>query len=171
VGLRLPIKTLAFQMLLSTSSPKQILQPVLGTLGRSLSLKQLSDGAFFIGGGWPGDSAHNRRDFTTRPESIAGNWQDACAILPAVAEQHVAQSWCGLEAVSQDEIPFIGPAPDLAGLTLALGFSGHGFAIAPAVGRAVASQLTGSATPELDGLDPARIASFPWRQIAYTKPG
>ncbi|HVU67839.1 MAG TPA: FAD-binding oxidoreductase [Ktedonobacteraceae bacterium] len=160
VGLRLPIKTLALQMLLSTPAPAQVLQPVLGTLGRALSLKQLPDGAFFLGGGWPGDPSPDRRSFTTRQESITGNWQDACAVLPAVAQESIAQAWCGLEAASIDDIPFIGPVPELSGLTLALGFSGHGFAISPAVGRAVADQLAGHATPELDGLSPARIATF-----------
>jgi sarcosine oxidase subunit beta len=80
--------------------------------------------------------------------------------LPAVAQQRIARSWCGLEAQSIDDIPFIGPVPGLDGLTLALGFSGHGFAISPAVGRAVADQLAGHPTPELDGLNPARIATF-----------
>lgn len=159
-GLRLPIKTLALQMLLSTPTQGQILQPVLGTYGRRLSLKQLSGGAFFIGGGWPGDPALDRRTFTTRPSSIEGNWQDACAILPAVGQQQIARAWCGLEAASIDEIPFIGPASNLDGLTLALGFSGHGFAISPAVGRAVADQLLGKAPPELEQLSPARITSF-----------
>src|SRR5258707_5033791 len=129
VGLLLPIKTLALQMLLSTPTPALVLQPVLGTLGRALSLKQLPDGAFFIGGGWPGDPSPDRCSFSTRPESIKGNWQDACAVLPTVAAQRIAQTWCGLEAESIDEIPFIGPTPNLTGLTLALGFSGHGFAI------------------------------------------
>ncbi len=158
VGLRLPIKTLVLQMLLSTPASAQLLQPVLGTVGRSLSLKQLANGAFFIGGGWPGDPAPNRRACATRPESIAGNWQDACMIVPAVAQQQIARAWCGLEAASIDDIPLLGPAPNLAGLTLALGFSGHGFALAPAVGRVIADQLAGHRVPELEGLDPVRIA-------------
>jgi sarcosine oxidase subunit beta len=159
-GLRLPIKTLALQMLLSTSAPAQILQPVLGTVGRALSLKQLADGAFFIGGGWPGNPAPDRRSCSTRPESIAGNWQDACAIVPAVARQRIARAWCGLEAASIDDIPLLGPAPGFAGLTLALGFSGHGFALAPAIGRAIADQLAGQPVLELEGLDPRRIEGF-----------
>ena len=165
VGLSLPIKTLALQLLLSTPAPLHVLQPVLGTLGRALSLKQLQNGAVVVGGGWPGDLSPNRRTYTARPASIEGNWQDACAVLPAVAQQELARAWCGLEAESIDEIPFIGPAPDLPGLTLALAFSGHGFAIAPAVGRAVADQLTGHATPELDGLNTARIVGFSQQHI------
>lgn len=82
-----------------------------------------------------------------------------------MGKQRIARAWCGLEALSFDDIPFIGPLPGLAGLTLAVGFSGHGFALAPAVGRAVADQINGQPVPALDGLSPRRIASFPADQV------
>src|SRR5437660_1311345 len=66
VGLSLPIKTLALQMLLSTPAPTHFLEPVLGALGRALSLKQLPNGAFFVGGGWSGDPSPDRLACTTR---------------------------------------------------------------------------------------------------------
>lgn len=157
-SLRLPIRTVALQMLLSTPGQPGVLQPVIGAVSRELSLKQLDDGSFFIGGGWPGDVSPDRRSYTMRPASIEGNWSTACALLPAVAQQRIARSWCGLEAQSIDDIPFIGFAPGLDGLTLALGFSGHGFALAPAVGRAVANLINDQPTIELEGLNPARIA-------------
>lgn len=157
-GLRLPIRTVALQMLLSTPAQPGTLQPVIGAISRKLSLKQLEDGSFFIGGGWPGDASTDRRSYTMRPASIQGNWSTASELLPAVAHQRIAQSWCGLEAQSIDDIPFIGHAPGLDALTLALGFSGHGFALAPAVGRAVANLINGQPTIELNGLNPARIA-------------
>jgi sarcosine oxidase subunit beta len=160
IGLRLPIRTLALQMLLSTPAPAVTLRPVLSAVGRQLSLKQLDDGAYFLGGGWPGDATAGRRGCRTREASIEGNWAAACGLLPAVGEQRIARAWCGLEAQSIDDIPFIGPAPGIEGLTLALGFSGHGFALSPAVGRAVADQINGHCTIELDGLSPARITGF-----------
>jgi sarcosine oxidase, subunit beta len=156
-GLRLPIHTVALQMLLSTPAQPGTLLPVISSLSRKLSLKQLDDGSFFIGGGWPGDVCPDRRSYTTRPASIAGNWSTACELLPAVAQQSIARSWCGLEAQSIDDIPFIGPAPGLDGLTLAIGFSGHGFALSPAIGRAVANLISSQPTIELEGLNPARI--------------
>lgn len=157
VGLRLPIETRAPQMILSTPAPVGLLTPVLGSVGRALSLKQLNDGSFLIGGGWPGDPTPDRRGFTLRSSSVEGSWATACAVLPAVGQQQVAAAWCGLEAECVDHIPLIGPVPEVEGLTLALGFSGHGFAIAPAVGRAVADRLAGKATPTLDGLSPHRL--------------
>jgi len=47
----------------------------------------------------------------------------------------------------------------MGGLVVAAGFSGHGFAIAPAIGRALADQLVGKPVPELDGLRPDRPVS------------
>ncbi|MGH2496888.1 MAG: NAD(P)/FAD-dependent oxidoreductase [Ktedonobacteraceae bacterium] len=164
-GLRLPVRTVALQMLLSTPAQPNLLQPVIGAVNRKLSLKQLVDGSFFIGGGWPGNVSPDRRSYTMRPASIQGNWSTACELLPALAQQRIARSWCGLEAQSIDDIPFIGSAPGLDGLTLALGFSGHGFALAPAVGRAVADLINGQTTIELDGLNPARIARFNSEQV------
>ena len=160
IGLRLPIKMAALQMVLSTPASRQVLQPVLSAAGRALSLKQVNDGAFLIGGGWPGDPTADRRSYTLREDSVKGNWETACELLPAVGEQRIARAWCGLEALSIDDLPFIGPIAGLGGLTVAVGFSGHGFALAPAVGRAVSEQLLGRAVPELDGLRAGRIESF-----------
>jgi sarcosine oxidase subunit beta len=87
------------------------------------------------------------------------NDHTACELLPIVGGQRIKRAWCGLEALSFDDIPFIGSIPGLDGLTIATGFSGHGFAIAPAVGRSVADQIDGQPTPELDDLSPSRIAS------------
>jgi sarcosine oxidase subunit beta len=165
VGLRFPVRMRALQMLRSTPAAEGLLAPVLGVMGRQLSLKQLPDGAFLLGGGWPGDVTPGRRGYAMHHESMSGNWAEAVAVLPAVGEQSIARAWCGLEAMSVDDIPFIGPAPAVDGLTLAAGFSGHGFAIAPAVGRTVADQLAGKPAPELDGLSPARIANIPATKI------
>jgi sarcosine oxidase subunit beta len=113
-----------------------------------------------LGGGWPGVAAEDRLSYTMLDASIEGGWAAGVGIVPAVGEQRIIKKWCGLEAESFDHVPFIGPAPGLDGLTVAVGFSGHGFAIAPAVGRCVADQLAGRAVPELAGLDPRRIAGF-----------
>jgi len=164
-GLRLPIRTRALQMILSTPAQPGMLRPVLSALHRSLSLKQLPGGSFLLGGGWLGDPTPDRGSYTLRPASVEGNWTTACQLLPALGQQHIAHAWCGLEAQSIDDIPFIGSVPGLDGLTIAAGFSGHGFAIAPAVGRAVADQVSGKPTPELDALSPARIVNFAAGQV------
>ena len=47
VGIHLPVRMRALQVLLSTPAPPGLLQPVVGAVGRVLSLKQLLDGTFF----------------------------------------------------------------------------------------------------------------------------
>ncbi|MDQ6674323.1 MAG: FAD-binding oxidoreductase [Chloroflexota bacterium] len=159
-GIGLPMRTRAPQMLLSSAAPPGTLRPVIGTTGRRLSLKQLRDGEFMLGGGWPGITSGDRRSYTMLDSSVEGGWAAALAILPAVGEQRIIRKWCGLEAETFDQIPLIGPWPGVDGLIIATGFSGHGFAISPAVGRCIADQLAGRPTPELAGLDPSRVASF-----------
>lgn len=157
IGLHLPIRTLALQMVLSTPAQPGILQPVLSALGRALSLKQLPNGSFLLGGGWLGDATPDRQSYTMRPESIEGNWQTACELLPVVGQQRIERSWCGLEAESVDEIPFIGPVEGWEGLMVTAGFSGHGFAISVGVGRVVGDMVGGKRVGEVEGLSPKRI--------------
>jgi sarcosine oxidase subunit beta len=159
-GLSLPIRTRVPQILISSPAAPGTLSPVLGSAGRRLSLKQLPTGEFMLGGGWPGVASEDRRSYTMLDESIAGGWAAGIGIVPAVGAQTILRKWCGLEAETFDHIPLIGPIAGLPGLTVAVGFSGHGFAIAPAVGRCVADQLAGWAVSELAGLDPSRVASF-----------
>ncbi len=161
VGLRFPIRVEALQMIRSSPAPARSLIPMLSAIRRKLSLKQSHDGTFLLGGGWPGDIIEDGRGYRLRPESIEGNWNEACALLPAVATQRREHAWCGLEAMSADNIPFVGPAGEMRGLVVATGFSGHGFAIAPAIGRALADQIAGKPVPELDGLSPDRIVAEP----------
>jgi sarcosine oxidase subunit beta len=61
VGLQLPIRTRALQMILSTPAQRNELQPVISAVRRVLSLKQLVNGAFLLGGGWPGNPTPDRR--------------------------------------------------------------------------------------------------------------
>jgi len=159
VGLSFAIHVEALQMIRSSPAPSGSLVPVVSAIRRALSLKQSHDGTFLLGGGWPGDVTEDGSRYRLRPANLEGNWNEACAILPAVATQRVQDAWCGLEAMSADNIPFVGALRAMRGLIVATGFSGHGFAIAPAIGRALADQLAGKPVPELDGLRPDRTLS------------
>jgi sarcosine oxidase, subunit beta len=165
VGFQLPLRICALQVLLSTPAPPGVLQPVLSAVGRTLSLKQLPDGAFLLGGGWLGDPTPDHRSYTLREASQQGNWATACELFPLVRQQRLVRTWCGLQAQSLDDIPFIGSVFGLEGLTLAFG-SWYGFAVAPAVGRCVADHLAGLPTPELNQLTPNRIAHFDPAHVA-----
>ena len=140
VGIQLPLRMRVLQALLSTPAQSGVLQPVLSAVGRALSVKQLSDGALLLGGGWLGDPTPNGLSYTLREESQRGNWATACELFPLVRGLRRVDAWGGLQAHSPDDLPFIGSFSGLDGLTLALG-SWYGFALAPASGSSVANHL------------------------------
>ncbi|QLF93410.1 FAD-binding oxidoreductase [Pseudomonas sp. ABC1] len=65
------------------------------------------------------------------------------AAWPAFAQAEIEEAWAGVIDVTPDSNPVIGPVAQLPGLTLATGFSGHGFGTAPAAGQLAADLVTG----------------------------
>ena len=66
------------------------------------------------------------------------------AAWPAFKHAVVAQSWGGMVDITPDSLPVIGPIARIPGLTVATGFSGHGFGTSPAAGQLAADLMTGS---------------------------
>jgi glycine/D-amino acid oxidase-like deaminating enzyme len=102
-------------------------------------------GPFSVGVAYPAQSAHPIRP---REAKVAGDAEPRlrralAAALPAVAAAEVVNTIAGVYDVSPDWHPMLGPWPGLDGLYLAVGFSGHGLKLAPAVGEAVADELAG----------------------------
>ena len=67
-------------------------------------------------------------------------------LLPILREVPVRRVMGGIYDNTPDRRPLLGPVPGIDGLFLAVGFSGHGFMIAPAVGELIASSVVGRAT-------------------------
>jgi glycine/D-amino acid oxidase-like deaminating enzyme len=77
-------------------------------------------------------------------------WAELADIVPAFDTVKLLRGWTGLYSVNTlDKNAILGEWPDLTGLWLANGFSGHGFQQAPAVGRYLA-ELILSRPPSLD---------------------
>lgn len=165
IGIQLPLRVRALQVLLSTPAAPQMLLPVLSTVKGTLSLKQQPGGAFLLGGGWLADPTLDGRSYTLRQESQQGSWDLAREVFPPLGKLQPARAWAGLQVYTLDDLPFIGSFSGFSGLELALG-SWYGFALAPAIGSAVANHLAGLPTPELDLLTPDRIAHYAPAQIA-----
>ena len=150
LGVNLPLHTRPLQMLLTRPAPGS-LPPVLGCFERKISFKQLTGGAFLIGGGWPGCVVdHEANRWQVLEDSVRGSLEVAGEVYPPVAACALDRSWIGLEAFLPDELPAIGPVPGLGGLLVATGFSGHGFALSPMVGDVLARLALGrEALPSL----------------------
>ena len=158
-GFKLPVTTRALQMLLTEPAPGA-LAPVLSAFDRKLSFKQLAGGAYLIGGGWPAaipDETDNRWEIIDA--SVQSSLAVAREVYPPVADAKLARGWAGLEAFTPDDLPVLGPIPGLEGVLVAAGFSGHGFALAPAVGEVLARLALGRDAREdlWRGLQPSRF--------------
>jgi sarcosine oxidase subunit beta len=66
--------------------------------------------------------------------------------FPSFETAGLASSWTGVYDVTPDWNPVLGRLPDMAGLVVGYGFSGHGFKLSPGVGRVLAQEALGLPT-------------------------
>ena len=157
LGEHAPVEAQAL-MLMITARVKRFVKPVVGAQGRTLSLKQFDNGTVLIGGGHRGraepDCNRTHLDF----RSLAASAVTAAALFPSLRGVQIVRCWAGIEGEMPDGIPVIG-ASAAAGAYHAFGFSGHGFALAPIVGRIIADLITsGDANMPIEAFD---IGRFP----------
>lgn len=88
-------------------------------------------------------------DPVPQKELVAEAIRSLVADFPALRGVAVASAWAGLIDTSPDLVPVVCHAETVRGLTIATGFSGHGFALGPGAGR-LASELATNATPFVD---------------------
>lgn len=80
-------------------------------------------------------------------------------IMPIAASMKVLRQWAGPYDVSPDGDAIVGPSPGLPRFIQACGFTGHGFMMAPAVGRLLARFIAdGTQHSMLQRWDPSRFA-------------
>lgn len=80
--------------------------------------------------------------------------------VPEYSDLPDKPSFVGMYTLSPDGQPLLGRAPGIENLIVAVGFSGHGFKLAPAVGKGIAQLLAGEPVTAYDAafFDPARFA-------------
>ncbi|HUU34006.1 MAG TPA: FAD-binding oxidoreductase [Vicinamibacterales bacterium] len=160
LGCRLPVWNIYPQVVRSTPAAVAPFRSYIGHLHRPVALKMIAGGAVMLSGGWRGRWNPPTRRGETIPASVAGNWAEAVALFPAIADLAPAESLADrAESTCLDLVPIIDRVPGVANAFLACGWSGHGWAIAPAVAPLLADWVRGAATPEL--LRPFGLSRFP----------
>lgn len=130
VPFRVPMVTV-----LQTDRLPPLLKPVLGVANANLAARQQIDGRLRVTSGaegWHG-AMEDGPTPTVNPtiDSVARTIEKVAEALPVFREARVARIWAGLLDVTPDALPVIESAPEIEGLVIATGFSGHGFGIAP----------------------------------------
>lgn len=117
-----------------------------------------SAGTFLIAWSQPDDPIGF--DFTVRRSKFYDViWPELLAHFPSFDRLEIAGGWAGLYAVNTlDGNGIVGEWPELRGLFVCTGFSGHGFQQCPAVGRYLAESIVGRVpTLDLTRLGPQRV--------------
>jgi glycine/D-amino acid oxidase-like deaminating enzyme len=87
---------------------------------------------------------------------------------PRLAGFELVRGFAGPYDVTPDWNPIVGPCPGIEGLYLAVGWSGHGFKLSPAVGEVVAAEVSGRTPPiDVGELRPERFAAGRLLRLAY----
>ena len=91
-------------------------------------------------------------------KKIAHNAESFRALFPHIAALDLARIWAGRIDLTPDVIPIIDQPASVPGLFVAAGFSGHGFALGPSVGKQLAERIVDGRS-SLD-LAPFRLSRF-----------
>lgn len=83
------------------------------------------------------------------PQLNTAAMNNLIAAWPVFEQARIAQAWAGTLDVTPDSNPVIAPIAQIPGLTVATGFSGHGFGTSPAAGH-LAADLVSAHTPIID---------------------
>jgi sarcosine oxidase, subunit beta len=142
-----------------------LLRPVLGTAGADFAGRQELGGRFRLTGGgqpWP----HRLEDLAQNHDPVLPPAADVIAaltrgieVLPVLAGAGVARVWGGLLDMTPDALPIIERVPQLDGLVIAAGFSGHGFCLGPVTGKIVCDLV-------MEGTTAFPIQPFTWDRFA-----
>jgi sarcosine oxidase subunit beta len=145
VGIDLPTRPHRHEI--CASEPlKPFLGPLVADLGSGLYFSQSTRGEIVGGIGNPktppGPSQASSIQFLAL---YARALRAAC---PPLSSLKIQRQWAGLYDLSPDHAPIVGPVDELSGFFLTSGFMGHGFMMAPAVGKRLARAIVTGETPE-----------------------
>ncbi|MFN2469983.1 MAG: NAD(P)/FAD-dependent oxidoreductase [Gaiellaceae bacterium] len=138
--------------------------PVLAEMGGARFYTKPGEAGFIEVGTLDPAHAHQPIDPDRCPEgaepaTLVGLERALTARIPTLAGGHWRGAWSGVYDVTPDWQPAIGPIQKANGVYVAAGFSGHGFKLAPAVGRSLATHIRERRWDpfDLSLLDPSRF--------------
>lgn len=135
VGIDVPMNQALLEVLVTEAQPPMFYQ-MLGTAMADFYGHQSTHGSFVFGGS-SGHEGVNRDNGKPSTSSLTASCicRGIMKYFPVLSEVKIVRSWAGWMDDCVDHIPVISEVEEMPGLVLACAFSGHGFGIAPTVGR------------------------------------
>ena len=141
VPMSIPIVTV-----IQTEPVDKILKPVIGVGNANMSMRQEKSGSFRLSSGaqdWNGSLTEKDKKPYACPslEKVYTTLDLGFNVLPLLKKSPIRDIWGGLLDLTPDALPVMDKVPDINGLYVASGFSGHGFGIAPATSHILSNLL------------------------------
>ena len=134
--------------------------PTVGDISQSFSFRP--DGSNFTTMGFGDDNEQSDPDVYPQglelSEAAIARGKLARRI-PGMADAYYRGGWSGLFTTTPDWHPVLDAVPGVSGLYCGIGFSGHGFKLSPAIGKAVAELVVEGRARDVD-LTPLRFTRF-----------
>ena len=158
-GVDLPLIPVRHQVALATRPTDQLPDhPIVGDIAQSFSFRPESPTLTMVGFGEDEVELDNYDEGIDPPEAASALARLARR-MPGMAESYFRGGWSGLFTTTPDWHPILDRVPGVEGLFCAVGFSGHGFKLAPAIGQAMAELILEGRASSID-LSPLRFSRF-----------
>jgi sarcosine oxidase subunit beta len=154
LGVELPITEERRWLFLGSTVRERLLEPLVVSAERHFAAKQLGDGRVLA----------SDLSAVADNDELSSEWRASVRrtireLLPILEYIDFSVLVPGIYDVTPDRQAIIGAVPGRDGVWIAAGFSGHGFMLAPAVGRILADAIAGGENDKaLDLLGLARFA-------------
>ncbi|MEA2067313.1 MAG: FAD-binding oxidoreductase [Thermotogota bacterium] len=146
-GIDLPTESYRHQIFV-TEPVEHLMDPLVISFEKNFYIRQTKSGNFIMGQGDEDEKpSHNEnpgwRFLTEMTEKMP-------KFFPFLKQMRVLRHWAGLYNMSPDALPIIDKSSEITDFYYAVGFSGHGFMLAPAVGEAMAEWIVHGETKHVD---------------------
>jgi sarcosine oxidase subunit beta len=149
-GITLPVWRILPQIVLTAPVDPLPVWHLIGHAHRRLAMKATPDQGVMISGGWRGRWNPDTERGETLPDQVRGNVAEAVAVYPGLDGVAVAEAAADRpESQTADGIPIIDRLPGVSNAWFGTGWTGHGWAIAPAVCQLLAAWVLTGEAPSL----------------------
>ncbi|MBN2252303.1 MAG: FAD-binding oxidoreductase [Kosmotogaceae bacterium] len=137
-GIDLPTESYKHQIFV-TEPLEHFMDPLVISFEKNFYIRQTKSGNFIMG---QGDKAElPGYDITPTWRFLREMTGKMPGFFPFLSDIRILRHWAGLYNMSPDALPIIDRSCEIENFYCAIGFSGHGFMLAPAVGEAIAEWI------------------------------
>jgi sarcosine oxidase subunit beta len=155
VGVNLPDYPVRHEIC-SSEPLKPFLKPMVSVLASGLYFSQSMRGEIVGGVTLHGDEP--TLAMGSRLRFLATYARQLCKLMPILGDIKILRQWAGPYDITEDGNPILGEPQGVPGFFLCCGFMGHGFMMAPVIGKLYAQWLTRGERHEI--FDRCQLARF-----------